>query len=135
VLAPHNIALVQMVTPVTPSERLAKLATASQGFVYAVTSPAHRQGLGRGYITAYLERVRAAQPCQSRRFGIRSREQVTSAWPGRRVIVGSALWSAGARRVAKGVPGVAASAAAMKMIIDGRFCGPRAMRTAATWPV
>ena len=36
-LAPHDMALVQMVTPVTPSERLTKLAAASQGFVYAVT--------------------------------------------------------------------------------------------------
>src|ERR1700733_9316217 len=37
VLAPANLALVQMVTPVTPNERLVRLATASQGFVYAVT--------------------------------------------------------------------------------------------------
>ena len=33
----HGLALVQMVTPVTPPERLARLCAASQGFVYAVT--------------------------------------------------------------------------------------------------
>src|SRR4051794_29447552 len=31
----HGIALVQMVTPVTPAARLARLCAASQGFVYA----------------------------------------------------------------------------------------------------
>ena len=33
----EGLALVQMVTPVTPPERLARLCAASQGFVYAVT--------------------------------------------------------------------------------------------------
>ena len=36
-LAPHGLALVQMVTPVTQPERLKKLCAATQGFVYAVT--------------------------------------------------------------------------------------------------
>src|SRR5579862_1308844 len=35
--ARHGVALVQMVTPVTTSERLEQVAAASQGFVYAVT--------------------------------------------------------------------------------------------------
>jgi tryptophan synthase alpha chain len=78
-LDPHGLALVQMVTPVTPPERLARLAAASQGFVYAVTmtgttgrAAAETSGLG-----AYLGRVRAAATvpvCAG--FGIRSREQV-----------------------------------------------------------
>ena len=33
----HGIALIQMVTPVTTPERMAKLCAATQGFVYAVT--------------------------------------------------------------------------------------------------
>jgi len=62
VLAPHNIALVQMVTPVTPAERLAKLATASQGFVYAVTMTGTTgKAIGAAEdLSSYLERVRAA---------------------------------------------------------------------------
>lgn len=36
-LEPHGLALVQMVTPATPPERLARLTAASRGFVYAVT--------------------------------------------------------------------------------------------------
>ena len=79
VLAPYDIALVQMVTPVTPGERLAKLATASQGFVYAVTvTGTTGRSLAAGDdIAAYLERVRSAATvpvCAG--FGIRSREQV-----------------------------------------------------------
>jgi tryptophan synthase alpha chain len=95
VLAPHNIALVQMVTPVTPSERLAKLATASQGFVYAVTiTGITGKAVGAAEdISAYLERVRAAATvpvCAG--FGIRTREQVEKL-RGQvdGVIVGSAL--------------------------------------------
>jgi tryptophan synthase alpha chain len=79
VLAPHNIALVQMVTPVTPSDRLTRLATASQGFVYAVTitGTTGRNTGAADDLSAYLERVRAAAAvpvCAG--FGIRTREQV-----------------------------------------------------------
>jgi len=95
VLAPHNIALVQMVTPVTPTERLAKLATASQGFVYAVTiTGTTGKAIGPAEdISSYLERVRAAATvpvCAG--FGIRTREQVEKL-RGQvdGVIVGSAL--------------------------------------------
>jgi tryptophan synthase alpha chain len=79
VLTPHNLALVQMVTPVTPNDRLARLATASQGFVYAVTVTG-TTGRNMGStedVSAYLKRVRAAATvpvCAG--FGIRSREQV-----------------------------------------------------------
>ena len=79
VLAPHHIALVQMVTPVTGGERLGKLAAASQGFVYAVTmtGTTGKNVASPDDITAYLERVRAAATvpvCAG--FGIRTREQV-----------------------------------------------------------
>jgi tryptophan synthase alpha chain len=79
VLEPHNIALVQMVTPVTGPERLAKLAAASQGFVYAVTmtGTTGQKVVTPSEIAAYLERVRAVARlpiCAG--FGIRNREQI-----------------------------------------------------------
>jgi tryptophan synthase alpha chain len=94
-LAPHGLALVQMVTPVTPPERLARVAGASQGFVYAVTmtgTTGHSVAAPKD-IAEYLERVRAAATvpvCAG--FGIRSREQI-EALRGMvdGVIVGSAL--------------------------------------------
>jgi tryptophan synthase alpha chain len=94
-LAPHALALVQMVTPVTPPERLARVASASQGFVYAVTmtgTTGHSVAAPKE-IVDYLERVRAAATvpvCAG--FGIRAREQV-EALRGMvdGVIVGSAL--------------------------------------------
>ncbi len=95
VLAPHELALVQMVTPVTPADRLAKLAAASQGFLYAVTvtGTTGRNIAAPEEIASYLERVRAAARipvCAG--FGIRSREQVER-MRGQvdGVIVGSAL--------------------------------------------
>jgi tryptophan synthase alpha chain len=94
-LAPHGLALVQMVTPVTPPERLAKVAGASQGFVYAVTmtGTTGNSVAAPKDIADYLERVRAAASvpvCAG--FGIRAREQV-EALRGMvdGVIVGSAL--------------------------------------------
>jgi tryptophan synthase alpha chain len=94
-LAPHGLALVQMVTPVTPPERLARVAGASQGFVYAVTmtGTTGRSVAAPKDIAEYLERVRAAATvpvCAG--FGIRAREQV-EALRGMvdGVIVGSAL--------------------------------------------
>jgi tryptophan synthase alpha chain len=91
----EEIALVQMVTPLTPSDRLASLARASQGLVYAVTAA----GTTGGNATvpeetlAYLDRVRASAVvpvCAG--FGIRSAAQVvhlTGHSDG--VIVGSVL--------------------------------------------
>jgi tryptophan synthase alpha chain len=78
VLAPHNLALVQMVTPVTGGERLSRLAAASQGFVYAVTMTGTTgKSVAPEDIAAYLERVRdAATVPVCAGFGIRNREQV-----------------------------------------------------------
>jgi tryptophan synthase alpha chain len=74
-----QLALVQMVTPVTGAERLAQLCAGSQGFVYAVTmtgTTGRNVAVPTGVID-YLDRVRAASAlpvCAG--FGIRSREQV-----------------------------------------------------------
>jgi tryptophan synthase alpha chain len=94
-LDPHGLALIQMVTPVTRPERMAKLCAASQGFVYAVTmtGTTGRTAAVPGEVTAYLDGVSAAAKipvCAG--FGIRGREQVEQL-KGHvaGVIVGSAL--------------------------------------------
>jgi len=74
-----DLALVQMVTPVTEPGRLRELCAASQGFVYAVTmtGTTGKNVAVPDEVIAYLERVRAGSPlpvCAG--FGIRSREQV-----------------------------------------------------------
>jgi tryptophan synthase alpha chain len=94
-LEPRGLALVQMVTPVTPAERLARLCAASQGFVYAVTmtGTTGKNVAVPADVLGYLERVRAISRvpvCAG--FGIRSREQVErlrGAVDG--VVIGSAL--------------------------------------------
>lgn len=99
-LEPQGLALVQMVTPVTPDERLNMLCKSAQGFVYAVTmtgtTGATPKGLTAGVpddVLAYMDRVKRASTipvCAG--FGIRSREQVSrfaSHVDG--VVVGSAL--------------------------------------------
>ncbi len=94
-LAPHGLALVQLVTPATPAERLKKLCQASEGFVYAVT----RTGITGGDSTLpaatadYLAAVKAASPlpvCAG--FGVRRADQVALIGGlADGVIVGSAL--------------------------------------------
>ena len=94
-LARVGVALVQLVTPVTPRERLRKLCAASQGFVYAVTmtGTTGKTVAVPDEVLAYLDRVRevsAVPVCAG--FGIRNREQVarlTGHVDG--VVVGSAL--------------------------------------------
>ena len=78
-LAERQIALVQMVTPVTGAERLAQLCAHSEGFVYAVTmtGTTGRHVAVPAEVLAYLDRVRAIATlpvCAG--FGIRSREQI-----------------------------------------------------------
>ena len=91
----QGLALVQMVTPVTPPERLKMLCEASQGFVYAVTmtGTTGKNVAVPDDVLAYMDRVRAVSPvpvCAG--FGIRSAEQVTR-MQGHvdGVVVGSAL--------------------------------------------
>jgi len=94
-LAPHGLAIVQMVTPVTQPERLKKLCAATQGFVYAVTmtGTTGRTASVPGEVTSYLDSVTAASRlpvCAG--FGIRSHEQVEQLRGHvAGVIVGSAL--------------------------------------------
>ncbi len=94
-LAGEGIALVQMVTPVTPEGRLAMLARESQGFVYAVTmtGTTGKDVAVPDVVLDYLDRVRAASAvpvCAG--FGIRHAAQVARlAGHADGVIVGSAL--------------------------------------------
>ena len=94
-LAKHGLALIQMVTPVTSPERMARLCAASQGFVYAVTmtGTTGRTAAVPGDVTRYLDTVRATAKipvCAG--FGIRGREQVRQLQGHvAGVIVGSAL--------------------------------------------
>ena len=78
-LEAHQLALVQMVTPVTKPERMQQLCAGSQGFLYAVTmtGTTGKNAAVPAEVVKYLDRVRelAAVPvCAG--FGIRSREQV-----------------------------------------------------------
>ena len=92
----HGLALVQMVTPATPADRLQALCNASQGFVYAVTVTGITGG-GSGLpaeLNEYFSRIKSAAPqipvCAG--FGIRTPQDVArigSAVDG--TIVGSAL--------------------------------------------
>jgi tryptophan synthase alpha chain len=91
----EGLALVQMVTPVTPPERLAMLCRAAQGFVYAVTMTGTT---GKAVevpddVLRYMDRVKRCSSvpvCAG--FGIRSREQVARLAPHvDGVVVGSAL--------------------------------------------
>ncbi|GAC1306584.1 MAG: tryptophan synthase subunit alpha [Steroidobacteraceae bacterium] len=90
-----GLALVQMVTPVTPEARLASLCEGAQGFVYAVTMTG-TTGKSAGVpddVLAYMDRVRRysrVPVCAG--FGIRSKEQVARFAPHvDGVVVGSAL--------------------------------------------
>ena len=91
----EGLALVQMVTPVTPPPRLEMLCAAAQGFVYAVTmtGTTGKSAEVPDSVLEYMDRVKRCSPvpvCAG--FGIRSRAQVErfgSHVDG--VVVGSAL--------------------------------------------
>jgi len=94
-LGKQGIALVQLVTPVTPDARMEMLCAASGGFIYAVTMTGTT---GKNVavppdVLEYLQRVRSCSPvpvCAG--FGIRSREQIERLAPHvDGVIIGSAL--------------------------------------------
>jgi len=90
-----GLALIQLVTPATPPERLTRLCEVSQGFVYAVT----RTGITGGEtglppdLAQYLGAVKkAARVPVCAGFGVRERAQVEQiARHADGVIVGSAL--------------------------------------------
>jgi tryptophan synthase alpha chain len=78
-LQAEGVGLVQMVTPVTPADRLAMLCAAAQGFIYAVTmtGTTGKSVAVPDDVLEDLARVKAVAPipvCAG--FGIRAREQV-----------------------------------------------------------
>jgi tryptophan synthase alpha chain len=98
-LGRHGIAMIRMVTPVTPPARLEALCRDAQGFVYAVsmTGTTGKSVGGDGGVSKetcdYLDRVRALSPvpvCAG--FGIRSHAQVAALAPHvDGIVVGSAV--------------------------------------------
>ena len=91
----HGLALIQLVTPATPDDRMERLCTASKGFVYAVTVRGITGGTSElpAEVPAYLDRVKAQVDipvCAG--FGVRQAAQVENlAKHADGVIVGSAL--------------------------------------------
>src|SRR5271170_2597678 len=78
-LETQGLALVQMVTPVTPPERLAMLCREAKGFVYAVTMTGTTGKSAEVPLDVldYMDRVkRCSNVPVCAGFGIRSREQV-----------------------------------------------------------
>jgi tryptophan synthase alpha chain len=84
-LGAHGLAMIRMVTPVTPPARLAQLCSGAKGFVYAVsmtgtTGGAAGKGAGVSRATLdYLDAVRRLSPvpvCAG--FGIREHAQVAA---------------------------------------------------------
>jgi len=89
-----DLALVQLVTPVTPPDRARVLCEASRGFVYAVTRTGITGATTRTEdIGAYLDRLRADSPLPiAAGFGIRDASQVHQIAPhADGVIVGTAV--------------------------------------------
>jgi tryptophan synthase alpha chain len=91
----EGLALIQMVTPVTPPERLAMLCREAQGFVYAVTmtGTTGKSAEVPPDVLEYMDRVkRCSNVPVCAGFGIRSRSQVARfAGHVDGVVVGSAL--------------------------------------------
>jgi tryptophan synthase alpha chain len=95
VLDTQGLALIQLVTPVTPDARLETLCKGSQGFIYAVTVT----GITGGdvalppNVTTYLDKVKAhASVPVCAGFGVRHADQVSNLGNhANGVIVGSAL--------------------------------------------
>ena len=95
-----GLAVIQLVTPVTPDERVRQLTRGPGGFVYAVTVTGTTGGaLNTEEVAAYLDRVRSLSElpvCAG--FGIRSAEHVKAlAGHADGAVVGSALIEAQSR--------------------------------------
>ena len=95
VLEASGLALVQLVTPSTSSQRFQRIASAGAGFVYAVTTTGVTGGEVDLTVEAlqYLDRVRAASALPVLAgFGVRNRAQLAALAPHvDGVVVGSAL--------------------------------------------
>lgn len=94
-LTAEGVALIQLVTPLTPFERQRRIAATSQGFLYAVTRTGTTGGEG-GEVpeaTEYLANLRAISDVPVLAgFGIRTADHVSAiAGSADGVIVGSAL--------------------------------------------
>ena len=90
----HGLALVQLVTPLTPPPRRRALAAASRGFLYAVTRAGTTGARTESHSLAqYLGALRTCSPipvCAG--FGVRTSQQVRALAPHcDGVVVGSAL--------------------------------------------
>jgi len=91
----QGLALIQLVTPATPDDRMERLCSASKGFVYAVTVTGVTGGTSElpAEVPAYLDRVKALVDipvCAG--FGVRQAAQVDMLGQhADGVIVGSAL--------------------------------------------
>ena len=94
-LEARGLALIQLVTPATPEDRLETLCKGSQGFIYAVTVTGITGGSASlpANVTDYLDQVNAhASVPVCAGFGVRQAEQVSSLGShADGVIVGSAL--------------------------------------------
>ncbi|HXC59385.1 MAG TPA: tryptophan synthase subunit alpha [Steroidobacteraceae bacterium] len=97
-LAPHGLALIRMVTPVTPQARLEQLCRSAQGFVYAVSMTGTTgRSVGNGGVSqdtlTYLDNVKklsSVPVCAG--FGIREHAQVAALAPHvDGVVIGSAV--------------------------------------------
>jgi tryptophan synthase alpha chain len=97
-LGAQGLALIRMVTPVTPQARLEQLCSSAQGFVYAVSMTGTTgRSVGTGGVAQetldYLDKVRKLAPvpvCAG--FGIREPSQVAALAPHvDGVVVGSAI--------------------------------------------
>ncbi|MEW6072407.1 MAG: tryptophan synthase subunit alpha [Planctomycetota bacterium] len=89
-----GVALIQLVTPLTPPDRARTLARASRGFVYAVTRAGITGAATRiAEIGAYLDRLRAvAELPVAAGFGIRAAAQIREIAPhADGVVVGTAV--------------------------------------------
>jgi tryptophan synthase alpha chain len=89
-----GLSVIQLVSPATPEARIPRLAAASSGFLYAVTSTGVTgASIDPARVCHYLDRVRKASAipvCAG--FGIRTREHVQQLAPHTDgVIVGSEL--------------------------------------------
>ncbi len=90
----HGLALIQLVTPLTPEPRQRELAAASRGFLYAVTRAGTTGARAEpAELVDYLRGLRACSPrpvCAG--FGVRAPDQVRALAPHcDGVVVGSAL--------------------------------------------
>jgi tryptophan synthase alpha chain len=94
-LESRGLGLIQLVAPTTPEERLRKLAAASRGFVYAVTTKGTTGGATAfsPEVLGYLDRVAEASDLPVLAgFGVREKSQVAQlAGHVDGVVVGSAL--------------------------------------------